>query len=110
MLEVKFGNKDEPSTLFVESDRMLAIRTHRDLFEGGALALPLANELPNASTRLTVPHAKVAVFELAAPLSPDALELRKRAIRALPEVRFAGSVLLDARSGEPVLYTENIFV
>jgi len=38
------------------------------------------------------------------------LEARKIALRASPDVRFAGGVLVDPNTNEPVLYTENLFI
>ena len=35
---------------------------------------------------------------------------RKSALRAAPDVRFAGGVLVDPATQEPVLYTENLFI
>jgi subtilisin family serine protease len=38
------------------------------------------------------------------------LSKRKAVLRASPDVRFAGGVLVDPATQEPVLYTENLFV
>jgi subtilisin family serine protease len=54
------------------------------------------------------PEAGLEIYKV--PSSERSLSSRKAALRASPEVRFAGSVLTDPKTGEPVIYTENIFI
>ena len=54
------------------------------------------------------PDAGLDVYKI--PPNGDSLPSRKATLRNLPDVRFAGSVLIDPKTNEPVIYTENIFI
>ena len=56
------------------------------------------------------PEAGVEVFRVPVGGGAPSVEARKTALRAVPDVRFAGGVLIDPSTNEPVLYTENLFV
>src|SRR5258705_13154840 len=56
------------------------------------------------------PEAGVEVFRVPVGSGKRSLEDRKTALKTAPDVRFAGGVLIDPKSREPVLYTENLFV
>ena len=111
MPEVKFGSKDEPSVRFEMSPEMIAVRTRstRPVLEGNVPSRAAA-ELDDAQLVLAFPEAGVAVYRVPAGSGGRSIEARKEALREIPDVRFAGGVLVDVQSGEPVVYTENLFV
>ena len=112
MPEVKFGSKDEPAVRFEMSPEMIAVRTRstRPVLEGNVPSRAAA-ELDDAQLVLAFPEAGVEVYRVRAG-SGDALDRGPQgsAARDSPDVRFAGGVLVDRQSGEPVVYTENLFV
>lgn len=111
MPEVKFGNKNEPSVNFQKSDDLIAVRTHstRSIFEGPVLS-SATTELSDSQLLLAFPEAGVEVYKVPIETSSKSLNARKESLRESPDVRFAGGVLVDEQSGEPVVYTENLFI
>lgn len=106
-----FGTKDEPGFELEQSADLIVVRTHSGPgipHRSGSVRTPLSAELDDARLVVRYPDAGVEVYRLPAD-SPSVAE-RKRVLDAAPEVRFAGHVLVDPGTGEPVLYTENIFV
>ncbi|MGH9349602.1 MAG: S8 family serine peptidase [Vicinamibacterales bacterium] len=110
MPTVHFGRKDEGAVTFAPSPDLIAVRTRstRSL-RSGPVQPAAAAELDDANLVLAFPEAGVEVYRVGAP-DARSLETRKAALRAAPDVRFAGGVLVDEKSGEPVVYTENIFI
>lgn len=110
MLEVKFGKKDEPSTILERSEDLIAVRTRsaRSLM-AGPVKPAAAAELSDAKLVLAFPEAGVEVYQVPVATSRSVVE-RKEALRRSPDVRFAGGALVDGKSGEPVVYTENLFI
>jgi len=110
MPEVKFGRKDEPSTFFEQSPDLIVVRTHGEIApKRSPVATPYSAEVQDAKIVAEFPDAGVAVYRIPDKGGVDALATKKKALRALPEVRFAGGALTQMVSGEPVVYTENIF-
>lgn len=111
MPEVKFGRKDEPGVTLRKSDDLIAVRTRstRSL-RAGPVAAPAAAELENGDFVLAFPEAGVEVYRVPTGAGHRSLEERKEALRSSSDVRFAGGVLVDEQSGEPVVYTENLFI
>jgi subtilisin family serine protease/subtilisin-like proprotein convertase family protein len=111
MFEVKFGRKDEPSTTLRRSEDLVAVRTRstRPLMNRPVKS-PSAGLVQDGQLVLDFPEAGVEVYRV--PVGPGArsLNARKEALRRDPDVRFAGGVLVDDKTGEPVVYTENLFV
>ncbi|MGN2640993.1 S8 family peptidase [Nocardia takedensis] len=105
-----FGTKDEPGFELVRSPDLIVVRARsgpgvpRRI---GSVRTPLSAELDDARFVVGYPEAGVEVYRLPAESS---VEQRKRVLRAAPEIRFAGHVLVAPGSAEPVLYTENVFV
>lgn len=110
-VEVKYGKKTEPSFTLQRSDDLIAVRTRstRSLTAGPVPSAGAA-ELADGQVVLAFPEAGVEVYRV--PVGPQhkSLDERKQALRMLPDVRFAGGVLVDTQSGEPVVYTENLFI
>jgi subtilisin family serine protease len=111
MPTVKFGRKDEPSFELRESNDLLAVRTHsaRPLQAGPVLPAAAA-ELEGGELVLAFPEVGVEVYRVPTGAGHASLDDRKKALRMVRDVRFAGGVLVDEQTGEPVLYTENLFV
>lgn len=111
MPEVKFGRKDEPSTHFRKSEDLIAVRT-RSRRSATAVPVPtaIAAELSEGQLVLSFPEAGVEVYRIPTGNGQRSIDERKAALRRLPDVRFAGGVLVDEQSEEPVVYTENLFI
>jgi subtilisin-like proprotein convertase family protein len=110
---VHFGAKTEPGFRLEQSKDLIAVRTRSGrsiLRAAGAVPTPAAAELDDATLVVAYPEAGVEVYRLPAGRRAKSLESRKRALRMAPDVRFAGGVLMDPSTKEPVLYTENVFV
>ncbi|NJK74204.1 MAG: S8 family serine peptidase [Microcoleus sp. SU_5_6] len=111
MPEVKFGNKNEPAVRFEKSEDLIAIRT-RSKRSATAVAVPTAvsAHLSGGQLVLSFPEVGVEVYRVPTGGGHRSVNDRKIALRQLPDVRFAGGVLVDEQSKEPVIYTENLFV
>ena len=111
MPEVKFGKKDEPAVTLRKSDDLIAVRTRstRSVMAGPVMS-PAAAELRDGQLVLAFPEAGVEVYRVSTETGHKSLEQRKQALRMMPDVRFAGGVLTDDQTGEPVVYTENLFI
>ena len=107
---VKFGTKDEPGFELKESKDLIAVRTRsqRTVRGVGPVAVPASSEVSDGKLIAAFPDAGVEVYRV--PVEERSLETRKHSLRAAPDVRFAGSVLVHPETSEPVLYTENIYV
>jgi len=113
MPKVYYGRKEEPSSDLELSDDLIAVRTRSRrsiLRSAGSVPLPASDELADATMVAAYPEAGVEVFRVPVGSGKRSLEDRKTALKAAPDVRFAGGVLVDPISREPVLYTENLFV
>ncbi|MFC8046656.1 S8 family serine peptidase [Nocardia sp. NPDC057353] len=104
-----FGRAGEPGSSFEPSPDLLVVRAASGPAvprARGSVPLPLRDLLADALRVQTHPEVGVEVYRLP-PGQPVAARIA--ALDAAPEVRFAGHVLADA-AGDPVLYTENLFV
>ncbi|HSI60848.1 MAG TPA: S8 family serine peptidase [Ideonella sp.] len=107
------GRKDEPASELKTSSDLIAVRTRSKqpvMRGGGPVAVPPPADLQDGALVLSYPDAGVEVFRVPVGRGKRSLQERKTALQAVPDVRFAGGVLVDPKSGEPVLYTENLFV
>jgi subtilisin family serine protease len=107
---VNFGTKDEPGFELIESPDLIAVRTRsrRPVRGVGPVPRPTTAEVVDGTLVASFPDAGVEVYRV--PASTRSLDDRKRALRAAPDVQFAGSVLVHPDTDEPVLYTENIYI
>jgi subtilisin family serine protease len=113
MPRVYFGTKNEPGFDLEQSDDLIAVRTRsgRSITRSaGPVPTPFSAELEDGTLVAAYPEAGVEVYQVPVGRGERSLENRKLALRASPDVRFAGGVLVDAATKEPVLYTENLFV
>lgn len=107
---VKYGSKSDPGFHLEESPDLIAVRTRstRSALGAGPVPTPAAAELTDGELVAAFADAGVEVYRV--PVGTRSLEARKVALRVTPDTRFAGSVLVRPKSGEPVLYTENLYV
>jgi subtilisin family serine protease len=107
-----FGSKDEPASHLEESKDMIVVRTRsgKSLRNGPVMAAA-AMELERAEMVIRFEDVGVEVYKMKkTSRSARTMNEVKEGLRAEDDVCFAGSVLVDPDSGEPVIYTENLFV
>lgn len=104
----RYGGKEGKVHQLTESRLSMVIRSESDVLPSHAALTPRAKAMINNITPiLNVPHFGVQVFR--AP-SRQILGRAKGIFKREKEIKFAGDVLCDPRSGEPVIYTENAFI
>ena len=110
MPEVRYGGENGKTIQLKVDPDLVVVRARRgeSLREGpvpGAEAA-LLNEMEPV---LSFPEVSVEVYRRRERSSRSMEEMRKE-LHESPATRFAGRVLVDEQSREPVLYTENLFV
>jgi subtilisin family serine protease len=113
MPTVYFGSRNEPGFVLDKSNDLIAVRTRsgRSITRSaGPVPTPLSAELGDGMLVASYPEAGVEVYRVPVGRGARSLSDRKSALRASPDVRFAGGVLVDPATREPVLYTENLFI
>lgn len=113
MPTVYYGTKDEPGFELEQSPDLIAVRTRsgRSITRRiGAVPSPASAELDDAALVVSYPEAGVEVYRVPVGRGERSISERKRSLRAAPDVQFAGGVLVDPGTKQPVLYTENLFV
>lgn len=109
MEEIKFNRKDEASFYLKKSEDMIAVRTHSKKPIGTTMQSEHSIDCTNdCECVMEFPNAGLEVYRI--PAGRDSLSSRKQTLRMLPDVRFAGTVLVDPTTDEPVIYSENIFI
>jgi subtilisin family serine protease len=112
MVTVRYGGRDGWAMRLVQSNQHLVVRT----WSRGAARLAPLSRAGRGVLAAFVPVARfrragVEVLRAAVPRGARALRDRARALlRREPALRFAGRLLVDPVAGEPVVYTENLFV
>ncbi len=116
MVRYRYGGKDATPRKLVVSKDMLVVRTVKGVSDvASAVKSEEGREIFEQFAELeghSFPEVNVTILKNKADRK-DMAKLQNRARRSLgneEEVRFAGRVLLDAETGEPVVYTENLFV
>jgi hypothetical protein len=113
MPTVYYGPKDQPSLELEQSDDLIAIRTRS---RGSITDVDKSRPTPQSDvledSKLVVAYVEAGVEVYRVPVGPGVptLDERKAILQATPNVQFAGGVLIDPLSKQPVLYTENIFI
>lgn len=113
MPTVYYGTKNEPGFDLEQSDDLIAVRTRsgRSITRAaGPVPSPLSEELEDGALVASYPEAGVEVYRVPVGRGVRSLDSRKTALRGSSDVRFAGGVLVDPTTKEPVLYTENLFI
>ncbi len=110
MPRVFYGTRQEPSFELEISPDLIAVRTHSEqsIMARGPVLMPAAAELDDGTLVAEFPDAGVEVYRV--DTGRRSVRDRKMALRAAPDVRFAGDVLVQPKTGLPILYTENIYV
>jgi subtilisin family serine protease len=110
MPHVNFGQKGDPGFELKVSPDLIAVRTRsrQPVIGSGPVPQATARDVADGHLIAAFPEAGVEVYRV--PTAARTLDERKRSLRAAPDVRFAGSVLVHPVSGEPVIYTENLYI
>ncbi|MFN6497271.1 MAG: S8 family serine peptidase [Nostoc sp. DedQUE01] len=118
MVQVRYGGENGQRYELAISDEHIVVRTENRSpllgqrpFEVAPVSVAARSILNQFE--LTARFRQAGVEILRAKVPTQALALRDRARAILneePKVEFAGRVLVDPRSQEPVIYTENLFV
>src|SRR4051812_24247647 len=110
MPRVMLGAKNEPALDLTNSAEHLVVRTRsRRPLRSGPVQRPSAAQIADGQLVVAFPEAGVEVYRVRPTGAQSTLDARKRALLQDPDVQFAGHVLVDP-AGEPVIYTENLFV
>lgn len=110
MPQIKYGGKHGTSIQYEVDPDLLAVRTRsKRSFRAGSVLRPEAAILDDMDVVAEFPEAGVEVFRKRAG-SKVAVKSVKAALRKAPDTRFAGSVLVNTQSREPIVYTENLFI
>src|SRR5688572_21024270 len=118
MYTVRYGGKSGTRYSLAESNDLVAVRTaNRNplmverSFETALVSEKTLKVLDNFELVTRFAQAGVEVLRAMTDRAPRRLRDEARtALKAEPEIEFAGRVLIDPQSGVPVLYTENFFV
>lgn len=113
MPTVYYGKKGTPGFELAQSKDLIAVRTRsrRSIARSaGPVFSRVAAELEGGTLVLEFPEAGVEVYRVPVQRGARSMAERKAALRMAPDVRFAGGVLVNPGSDEPVLYTENLFL
>lgn len=113
MPKVYYDSKEKPAFDLKQSDDLIAVRTRskRSIARSaGPVATPLAAEVDDGMLVAAYPDAGVEVYRIPTGRKGRSVSERKAKLRQSPDVRFAGGVLVDPGTAEPVLYTENLFI
>jgi subtilisin family serine protease len=112
MLTVQYGGKTGKKLLLAESREHVVVRTsNRSTLDSAPLSKSARELISRFQSVVSFPRAGVEIYRTSVP--KGALALRDKARAVLTKegaVEFAGRVLVDKDSGEPVVYTENFFV
>lgn len=112
MVKFRYGGKRGRAHTLTTSDQFLVVRTHsRNLLRASPLSKAGRRIVEELEPVIAFPAAGVEVLRCGT--ARDARTRRSRARTVLNkerDCRFAGRVLVDRKSGRPVIYTENFFV
>jgi subtilisin family serine protease len=118
MLQVRYGGRTGKSHRLAETTNYLAVRTHdhQEIAQRAVASTALTDEAWRTLDRFEsvdyFVRAGVQIFRAKPGTSRPrtARDEARRVLKRQKAIRFAGRVLCDPRSREPVLYTENLFV
>ncbi|OED37641.1 hypothetical protein AB833_22840 [Chromatiales bacterium (ex Bugula neritina AB1)] len=111
MVSVVYGGANGSVYKLEQSSQFMAVRTRskRSLLSG-PVPRQECEALQGFEMCFSIPEAGVEIFEKRTSSRSITVKKAKASLRNQADVRFAGSVLMDGNSSEPVIYTENIFV
>lgn len=110
MPHVNLGTKDETGFDLEESPDLIVVRTRsrRSAVGVGPVPSPVSAEVADGILVAAFPDAGVEVYRV--PTSTRSLEDRKQFLRAAPDVRFAGSVLVHPDDCETIIRNAGLIV
>jgi Subtilase family len=110
MPEVTYGGENGKTVRLEVDPDLVAVRARRGRsLREGPVTPPEAALVENMESILSFPQVGVEVYRRPEQSSRSMEEVR-RELHESPATRFAGRVLVDENTGEPVLYTENLFI
>jgi hypothetical protein len=110
MPEVRYGGRNSKTVQLEVDPDLVAVRVRRGgSLREGPVPRPETGLLDEMETVLSFPEVSVEVYRRREQASHSMEDLRRQ-LNESPSTRFAGRVLVDQHSREPVLYTENLFV
>src|SRR5215216_4062455 len=110
MPEVTYGGENGKTVQLVEDPDLVAVRARRGRsLREGPVTSPEAPLLDDMETVLSFPQVGVEVYRRSKE-APRSMEEMRHELHESPATLFAGRVLVDEKTREPVLYTENLFV
>jgi Subtilase family len=110
MPEVTYGGENGKTVRLEVDPDLVAVRARRGRsLREGPVTPPEAALVENMESVLSFPQVGVEVYRRPEQSSRSMEEVR-RELHESPATRFAGRVLVDENTGEPVLYTENLFI
>jgi len=105
------GKRRRKLTLSVSPDYLVVRTKSREALDHNLLRLGTSRALDRLRRQFALPAHGIEVHHVLARRSRSRIRDGARMLlKDEPEVEFAGRVLCDPRSKEPVLYTENLFV
>src|SRR3712207_3117068 len=107
---MKFGGKNGTVLRLREDPDLVVVRTHsRRFLRGEPVSTAEADAVDDLDLVTAFPEAGVEVYRRPEGAARSTAEVRT-ALETFDDVRFAGRVLVNETSGEPAVYTENLFV
>ncbi|WP_373529300.1 S8 family serine peptidase [Nostoc sp.] len=118
MVHVRYGGENGQQYELAISNEHIVVRTENRSaliaerpFEVAPVSLAARSILNQFNLATRFRQAGVEILQVKVPTQDAALRDRAREILSQePEVQFAGRVLVDPQSRQPVIYTENLFV
>ncbi len=111
MPDVVYGGTQGERLRLEVDPSLVAVRTRtKRSLRAGPVPGPAGALVDDLDLVLSFPRAGVEVFRRVPELDGPSIADIKDELAQAPDTRFAGSVLVDPTAGEPVLYTENLFV
>ncbi len=110
MPKVTYGGENGKTVQLEVDPDLVAVRARRGRsLREGPVTPPEAALLDDMESVLSFPQVGVEVYRRREQ-SPRSMEEMRQELHESPATRFAGRVLVDEKTREPVLYTENLFV
>lgn len=116
MYQVQYGGKKGKKVKLVESPDLIAVRTkdkktldEADLSRASREIVAQSEQVAEF-TEASISILRVNTAESELESTKSARDVAREELKKEDDIRFAGRVLTDAKSGEVVLYTENFFV
>lgn len=110
MLTVRYGGKKGTRVSLVESADQIVVRTvNRSSLELAQLSRTGREALETFQPVTAFRRAGVEILRTDATRGRARRDVARKVLKKEPCIRFAGRVLADRTSGEPVVYTENFF-